>query len=93
MSILRVGQALADVATIGLLHQRAIRRRDTRTEQPQTARLEVAPDQAVGLLRQGARSHNRRLSDLAHAMAVGATPGPVSYTDGVAAMGDRWIVA
>src|SRR4029453_13203659 len=34
---LRVGQALADVATIGLLQHRAIRRRDVVTEQLQTA--------------------------------------------------------
>jgi len=34
---LRVGQALADVATIGLLQQRAIHRRDVLTEQLQTA--------------------------------------------------------
>jgi transcriptional regulator with GAF, ATPase, and Fis domain len=90
-STLRVGQALADVATIGLLQQRAIRRRDALTEQLQTAlssrvvieqakgilaeRLQVSLDQAFVLLRQGARSHNRRLSDLAYAIVVGAASG------------------
>ncbi len=93
-STLRVGQALADVATIGLLQQRAVQRRDTLTEQLQTAlnsrvvieqakgilaeRLQVTLDQAFVLLRQGARSHNRRLSDLAYAIVTGAAPGSVS---------------
>ena len=89
-SLVRLGQALADVATIGLLQQRAIHHRDTLTEQLQTAlnsrivieqakgilaeRLQVNLDQAFFLLRQGARSHNRRLSDLAYAIVVGAGP-------------------
>jgi ANTAR domain len=84
---LHVGQALADVATIGLLQQRAIHHRDTLTEQLQAAlngrilieqakgvlaeRLHVDVAQAFMLLRQGARSHNRRLSDLAHAIVAG----------------------
>jgi transcriptional regulator with GAF, ATPase, and Fis domain len=84
---LRVGQALADVATIGLLQQRAIHDRDTLTEQLQTAlnsrilieqakgflaeRLHVTVDQAFVLLRQEARSRNRRLSDLAQAVVDG----------------------
>jgi ANTAR domain-containing protein/GAF domain-containing protein len=89
-SIARLGQALADVATIGLLQQRAIHRRDTLAVQLQTAlnsrvvieqakgilaeRLHVDLDQAFFLLRQGARSHNRGLSDLAAAIVVGAGP-------------------
>jgi transcriptional regulator with GAF, ATPase, and Fis domain len=84
---LRVGQALADVATIGLLQQRAIHHRDALTEQLQSAlnsrimieqakgvlaeRLHVDVAQAFMLLRQGARSQNRRLSDLAHAIVAG----------------------
>ena len=84
---LRVGQALADVATIGLLQQRAIHHRDALTEQLQSAlnsrvlieqakgvlaeRLHVDVAQAFALLRQGARSRNRRLTDLAHAIVAG----------------------
>src|SRR5690242_5702107 len=81
---LRLGQALADVATIGLLQQRAIQRRDTLTEQLQTAlnsrilieqakgvlaeRLQLDMEKAFALLRGNARSTNRRLSDLAQAV-------------------------
>jgi len=89
---LRVGQALADVATIGLLQQRAIHRRDVLTEQLQTAlnsrvlieqakgvvaeRLHLDLDDAFTLLRSRARSHNRRLSDLARAVVDGTEQIP-----------------
>ena len=79
---IRVGQALADVATISLLHERSMRHSDTLNEQLQTAlnsrvvieqakgklaeRLGVDMDQAFSLLRDRARTSNRRLSDLAH---------------------------
>lgn len=85
---LRIGQALADVATIGLLQQRAIRRRDVLTEQLQTAlnsrvlieqakgvlaeRLHLDMAEAFTVLRSGARSKNRRLSDLAQAIIDGS---------------------
>jgi transcriptional regulator with GAF, ATPase, and Fis domain len=78
---IRVGQALADVATISLLHERSMRHSDTLNEQLQTAlnsrviieqakgklaeRLGVDMDQAFSLLRDRARVSNRRLSDLA----------------------------
>jgi GAF domain-containing protein len=91
---LRIGQALAGVATIGLLQQRAIRRRDILTAQLQTAlssrilieqakgvlaeRLHLEPDDAFTLLRQGARSRNRRLSDLARAIVDGTEQLPES---------------
>jgi len=84
---IRIGQAVADVATIGLLQQRAIHRRDLVTEQLQTAlnsrvlieqakgvlaeRLHVDVAEAFTILRGGARSHNRRLSDLAQAIVDG----------------------
>src|ERR1700685_2120058 len=84
---IRVGQALADVATISLLHERSMRHSDTLNEQLQTAlnsrviieqakgklaeRLGVDMDQAFGLLRDHARTSNRRLSDLAQAFIDG----------------------
>jgi len=84
---LRIGQALADVATIGLLQQRAIHRRDVLTEQLQTAlssrilieqakgvlaeRHHLDLDTAFTLLRSNARSRSRRLSDLAQAIVDG----------------------
>jgi GAF domain-containing protein len=94
----RVGQALADVATIGLLHERNMRRSDTLNEQLQTAlnsrvvieqakgklaeRLGLDMDQAFSVLRDYARSRNRRLSDLARALVDGSEtiPGPAATT-------------
>ena len=86
----RVGQALADVATISLLHERGMRHSDVLNEQLQTAlnsrviieqakgklaeRLGVDMDQAFALLRGRARSTNRRLSDLARAFIDGTEP-------------------
>src|SRR5580700_7242818 len=83
----RVGQALADVATISLLHERSMRHSDTLNEQLQTAlnsrviieqakgklaeRLGVDMDEAFTLLRDRARTSNRRLSDLAQAFVDG----------------------
>jgi len=91
-STLRVGQALADVATIGLLQQRAIQRRDVLTEQLQTAlssritieqakgvlaeRLRIDIDSAFELLRSHARRHNARLSELAQAIVDGSEQMP-----------------
>ena len=84
----RIGQALADVATISLLHERSMRHSDTLNEQLQTAlnsrviieqakgklaeRLGLDMDQAFSLLRDQARASNRRLSDLAWAFVDGA---------------------
>ena len=84
---IRVGQALADVATISLLHERSMRHSDTLTEQLQAAlnsrviieqakgklaeRLGLDMDQAFNLLRDRARTSNRRLSDLAQAFVNG----------------------
>jgi GAF domain-containing protein len=84
---LRIGQALADVATIGLIQQRVIRDRDVLTEQLRTAlnsrvlieqakgvlaeRLGLDMADAFTLLRSTARSRNRNLSDLAHALVEG----------------------
>ncbi|HEY6593040.1 MAG TPA: GAF and ANTAR domain-containing protein [Asanoa sp.] len=83
----RLGQALADVATIGLLQERAIRRRETLAEQLQTAlnsrivieqakgviaeRRRLDMDRSFALLRSSARAGDRRLSDLAEAVING----------------------
>jgi AmiR/NasT family two-component response regulator len=83
----RIGQALADVATISLLHERSMRRSDTLNEQLQTAltsrviieqakgklaeRLGLDMNQAFSLLRDSARSRNLRLSGLAQAVIDG----------------------
>ena len=77
----RLGQALADAATIGLLHERAVRRAETVTEQLQHAlhsrviieqakgvlatQADIRPDEAFTVLRSHARSHGLRLTDLA----------------------------
>ncbi|HEV7823522.1 MAG TPA: GAF and ANTAR domain-containing protein [Mycobacteriales bacterium] len=85
---LRLGQALADVATIGLLQARSIRVRESLAEQLQTAlnsrivieqakgvvaeRRNLDMDQSFALLRDTARSSNRRLSELARAVVDGS---------------------
>jgi GAF domain-containing protein len=89
---MRVGQALADVATISLMHERALRRSETLNEQLQTAlnsrviieqakgklaeRLHLDMDQAFNVLRNHARNRNQRLSDLARALVDGSEPLP-----------------
>ena len=83
----RVGQALADVATISLLHERGMRHSDILNEQLQAAlnsrviieqakgklaeRLGIDVSQAFTILRAQARNQNQRLSDLARAFVDG----------------------
>ena len=78
---LALGQALADVATIGILQERAIRRGEVLNEQLQVAlnsrvvieqakgvvaqRLELRMDEAFDRLRRYARGNNVRLADVA----------------------------
>jgi len=85
---MRIGQALADVATISLLHERSMRRSDTLNEQLQIAlnsrviieqakgklaeRLGLDMAQAFNLLRDFARSRNLPLSGLAQAFIDGS---------------------
>ena len=84
---IRIGQALADVATISLLHERSMRHSDTLNEQLQTAlnsrviieqakgklaeRLGLDMEQAFGLLRDYARARNLRLAELAQSFVSG----------------------
>jgi transcriptional regulator with GAF, ATPase, and Fis domain len=83
----QLGQALADVATIGLLQARAINHRDILAEQLQTAlnhrviieqakgviaeRRQLDMEQSFTILRTTARATNRRLSDLSRALVEG----------------------
>ena len=86
---LRVGQAMADVATIGLLQERAARRSEVAAEQLQGAlnsriiieqakgklaeRLDIDMDRAFGMLRAYARTSNQRLTDIARNFVESAT--------------------
>ena len=82
-----LGQALADVATIGILHERAVRRHEVVTEQLQVAlnsriaieqakgvlaeRLHLGIDDAFATLRGYARERNLKLAEVARAVAAG----------------------
>jgi GAF domain-containing protein len=86
---LRIAQALADVATIGLLQERNVRHRDTVAEQLQAAlnsrviieqakgklaeRLSVDMDRSFTMLRDYARNTNQRLTDVARDFVVGTS--------------------
>lgn len=81
---IEVGQALADVATIGILHQRILTHSELINQQLQTAlntrviieqakgvlaeRGSVDMDQAFTMLRNHARATRQRLADVAHAV-------------------------
>ena len=86
---LRIGQALADVATIGLLQERNVRRREAVAEQLQSAlnsrviieqakgklaeRLSIDMDRAFAMLRDYARNSNQRLTEVARDFVVDVT--------------------
>jgi len=83
---LALGQALADIATIGILQERAIRRGEVVNEQLQTAlnsrviieqakgvlshHLGLSTDEAFNRLRGYVRSRNLRLADVARLLAT-----------------------
>ncbi len=91
---LRIGQAMADVATIGLLQQRAIHDRDVVTQQLENAlnsrilieqakgvlseRLRISMEDAFTIMRTGARNRNQRLAALAEAIVSGSDPAAKS---------------
>ena len=89
---LQTSQALTDIATIGLIHERAITQSEEVARQLQAAlnsrviieqakgklaeQTKMDPDEAFQLLRRYSRSHNYRLSDLAAAFVRGADTWP-----------------
>lgn len=90
---LAVGQALADVATIGILHQRILTHSDLINQQLQTAlntrvvieqakgviaeRGHVDMEEAFALLRSHARRSHQRLADVAHAVVDHSDTEPI----------------
>ncbi|GAB2764235.1 GAF and ANTAR domain-containing protein [Salinifilum aidingensis] len=82
---LQLGQALADQATVGILHHHTVHRRETLPEQLQATlhhRVVIeqakgvlaeagglSPQQAFALLRDYARANNQHLTDLARSLA------------------------
>jgi len=87
-----VGQAMADIATIGLLQERAGREKNLLAEQLQGAlnsrvmieqakgvlaeRAQTTPDEAFVLMRAYARDQNRRLTDIAAGLLDGTVQIP-----------------
>jgi hypothetical protein len=85
---LALAKALVGVVTVGLLHERTIRRQNERTDQLENAlgsrilieqakgilaeRLAVSVEEAFALLRRHARNHNRRLHDCARDVVDGS---------------------
>ncbi|MFI6826278.1 GAF and ANTAR domain-containing protein [Kribbella sp. NPDC050241] len=82
-----LGQAMAAAASIGIIHQRALARQEIVTEQLQSAlnsrilieqakgflthSLSVGVDEAFAIMRSYARTHNRRLTDVANDVVEG----------------------
>ena len=89
-SVARAARALVDVATIGILQERAVRERELVAGQLQVAlnsrvvieqakgilaeRLQVSPDNAFLLMRRFARNHNHPLTELAGDVIRGTAP-------------------
>jgi GAF domain-containing protein len=89
-AVARAARALVDVATIGILQERAIREQELVAGQLQAAlnsrvqieqakgilaeRLSTSPDEAFLLLRRYARNHNQALTELAADVINGTAP-------------------
>jgi transcriptional regulator with GAF, ATPase, and Fis domain len=89
-AVARAARALVDIATIGILQERAVRQQEVVAGQLQVAlnsrvlieqakgilaeRLQTTPDQAFLLLRGYARNHNRPLTQLAADVVAGTAP-------------------
>jgi AmiR/NasT family two-component response regulator len=93
----RVARSLVDVATIGLLQERALRHQEILTEQLQTAlnsrviieqakgvlaeRYGLDPEQAFTVLRNYARNHNHPLTKLARDLVTGTVRITIAHGD------------
>jgi transcriptional regulator with GAF, ATPase, and Fis domain len=100
--VIRVGQAMADVATIGLIQQRSLRRHDVLVDQLQTAldsrviieqakgvlveRHGIDPGEAFTLLRSYARNHGHRLTEFAADVIEGSTTAAAELLPGAPAV-------
>jgi GAF domain-containing protein len=89
-AVARAARALVDVATIGILQERAIHQQEVVASQLQVAlnsrvmieqakgilaeRLQTTPDEAFVMLRRYARDHNHPLTQLAGDVIRGTTP-------------------
>jgi GAF domain-containing protein len=89
-AVARAARALVDIATIGILQERAVRQQEVVAGQLQVAlnsrvtieqakgilaeRLQMTPDQAFVLLRGYSRNHNRPLTQLAADVVAGTAP-------------------
>jgi len=90
LAVARAAQALVDVATIGILQERAVHQQEVVAGQLQIAlnsrvlieqakgvlaeRLRITPDEAFIVLRRYARDHNHQLTELAGDVIRGTTP-------------------
>jgi GAF domain-containing protein len=104
-AVARLARALVDVATIGILQERAIHQQELVASQLQVAlnsrvlieqakgvlaeRLEVSPDEAFTLLRRYARDHNHPLTQLADDVIRGTAPIPRSQPAAAPGGSDR----
>jgi GAF domain-containing protein len=89
-AVARVARTLVDVATIGILQERAVRQQEVMAGQLQVAlnsrvmieqakgilaeRLRITPDEAFAILRRYARDHNHPLTQLAGDVIRGTAP-------------------